>query len=145
MTKTQTHTHYNLSAVHIHGRCQMSLILKRLISAFSYEINTDTVRWGSRVKRNLGHPPVTKKEKTFKLPQQYSNYVRPLGNKICDSSGAGSVSSLAFKWGHIRDSLVGIARGYGLYGRGSIPGRGKIFFFSIASRPALEPIQPHIQ
>jgi hypothetical protein len=29
-----------------------------------------------------------------------------------------------------------IATGYGLDGRGSIPGRGKIFLFSTASRPA---------
>jgi hypothetical protein len=35
--------------------------------------------------------------------------------------------------------------GYGLKGRGSIPGRGKVFLFSIASRPALGPTQPPIQ
>jgi hypothetical protein len=29
--------------------------------------------------------------------------------------------------------------------RGSIPGSGKTFSFFIASRPALGPIQPHIQ
>jgi hypothetical protein len=40
---------------------------------------------------------------------------------------------------------VGIATGYGLDGRGSIPSRGKIFLFSTASRPALGPIQPPIQ
>jgi hypothetical protein len=38
-----------------------------------------------------------------------------------------------------------IARGYGLDGRGSIPGRGKIFPFCITSRPAMGPTQPPIQ
>jgi hypothetical protein len=41
-----------------------------------------------------------------------------------------------------RDSSVGVATGYGLNGRGSIPQRGKTYFFlSEASRPSLEPIQ----
>jgi hypothetical protein len=41
---------------------------------------------------------------------------------------------------------VGIATGYGLDGRLSIPGRGKRFSLcSTASRPALEPTQPAIQ
>jgi hypothetical protein len=31
----------------------------------------------------------------------------------------------------------GIATGYGLDGRGSIPGKGQIFLFSVAFRPAL--------
>jgi hypothetical protein len=44
-----------------------------------------------------------------------------------------------------RDSSLGIATGYGLDGRGSVPVRGKIFLFSIAPGPALEPIQSHIQ
>jgi hypothetical protein len=44
-----------------------------------------------------------------------------------------------------QDSSVGIATGYGLDGRGSNPGRGKIFLFSTASRPALRPTQPLIQ
>jgi hypothetical protein len=44
-----------------------------------------------------------------------------------------------------RDSSVGIATGYGLGGRSSIPYRGKIFMFSTASRPALGPTQPSIQ
>jgi hypothetical protein len=35
--------------------------------------------------------------------------------------------------------------GYGLEGRGLIPGRDKIFHFSRASRPDLGPIQPPIQ
>jgi hypothetical protein len=36
--------------------------------------------------------------------------------------------------------------GYVFYGRDSIPGRGKIFFFySVASRPALSPTLPPIQ
>jgi hypothetical protein len=34
---------------------------------------------------------------------------------------------------------------YGLDVQGSIPGRGKIFLFSEASRPALGPIQPPIE
>jgi hypothetical protein len=40
---------------------------------------------------------------------------------------------------------VGIATGYGLDCRGSIPGRGNIFLSSITSRPALGPTQPPIQ
>jgi hypothetical protein len=40
-----------------------------------------------------------------------------------------------------RDSGVGIARGYGLDGRGSILGKGTVFLISIASRPALGPTQ----
>jgi hypothetical protein len=40
-----------------------------------------------------------------------------------------------------RKSSVGIATGYGLDGSGWIPGRGKIFPFSTASRPPLG-IQP---
>jgi hypothetical protein len=35
--------------------------------------------------------------------------------------------------------------GYGLDGHSSIPGRSKIFLFSIATRPALRPNQPPIQ
>jgi hypothetical protein len=42
-------------------------------------------------------------------------------------------------------SSVGIARSYGLDGRGSIPGRGMIFLFSIASIPGLRPTQPPTQ
>jgi hypothetical protein len=42
------------------------------------------------------------------------------------------------------DSPVGIATSYGLEGRGSNPGRGKIFLFSTASRPFLRPIEPPI-
>jgi hypothetical protein len=40
---------------------------------------------------------------------------------------------------------VGIAMGYRLDGPGSILGRGKIFLFSIASRPALGATQPPVQ
>jgi hypothetical protein len=47
--------------------------------------------------------------------------------------------------GRSRDSSVGIATGYGLDCRVSIPGRGKIFVFSTASRQALGSIQPPIQ
>jgi hypothetical protein len=36
-----------------------------------------------------------------------------------------------------RDSSVGTATGYGLDGRGSIPGRGKIFLLSTVSIPVL--------
>jgi hypothetical protein len=43
------------------------------------------------------------------------------------------------------DSSVGIVTGYGLGGPGSITGRGKNFFFSIASIPGLAPTQPPIQ
>jgi hypothetical protein len=44
-----------------------------------------------------------------------------------------------------RDSSVGIATGYGLDGRGSIIGRGKIFLFSTVTSTALEPTHPPIQ
>jgi hypothetical protein len=44
-----------------------------------------------------------------------------------------------------QDSSVGIAMGYGLDSRGSIPGRCKIFFFSTVSTLALGPTQPPIQ
>jgi hypothetical protein len=44
-----------------------------------------------------------------------------------------------------QDGLVGRATGYGLDDRSSIPGRGKIFLCSTASRPALGPTQPLIQ
>jgi hypothetical protein len=42
----------------------------------------------------------------------------------------------------LRDSVVGIATGYRLDGRGYIPGRIKIFLFSTAFSPDLEPTQP---
>jgi hypothetical protein len=38
-----------------------------------------------------------------------------------------------------RDSAVGTVTGYGLDGRCSIPGRGKIFLFSVLSRLVLGP------
>jgi hypothetical protein len=47
-----------------------------------------------------------------------------------------------------RDSIVGIATGYGLDNRGvgsSNPGRVKNFLFSMSSRPALGPTQHPIQ
>jgi hypothetical protein len=47
-----------------------------------------------------------------------------------------------------RDSVVGIATGYGLGNRGgrsSSPGRVKNFLFSTSSTPALGPTQPPIQ
>jgi hypothetical protein len=43
------------------------------------------------------------------------------------------------------DSSLGTVTGYWLDGQGSIPGRGKISPFSIASRPAMGPTQPLIQ
>jgi hypothetical protein len=43
-----------------------------------------------------------------------------------------------------QDSTVSIAMGCGLDVRGLIPGRGKIFLFSIVFRQALEPAQPPI-
>jgi hypothetical protein len=43
-----------------------------------------------------------------------------------------------------QDGSVGVAKGYGLDGRSSIPGRDKIFLL-IASRPTLGPSQPPIQ
>jgi hypothetical protein len=47
-----------------------------------------------------------------------------------------------------RDSLVGIATGYGLDDQGSvvrIPLAGRNFQFSMSSRPALGPTQPPIE
>jgi hypothetical protein len=44
-----------------------------------------------------------------------------------------------------RDSSVGIATGYGLDDRSSIPGRDKIFLFSIAPVLALGSTHPPIQ
>jgi hypothetical protein len=41
-----------------------------------------------------------------------------------------------------RESSIGIATGYGLGVRGSIPGRGNNFLFSTASRPAPRPTKP---
>jgi hypothetical protein len=38
-----------------------------------------------------------------------------------------------------RDSLVGITTGYGLDGRGSIPGMGNIFLHSIETVPGTHP------
>jgi hypothetical protein len=40
---------------------------------------------------------------------------------------------------------VDIATGYGLDSECSVPGKGKIFLFSTAARPALGPTQPPIQ
>jgi hypothetical protein len=44
-----------------------------------------------------------------------------------------------------RASSVGIATGFGLDGRGSTPGRCKVFLFSIVSRPAVGPTKPPSQ
>jgi hypothetical protein len=44
-----------------------------------------------------------------------------------------------------RDSSVGIEMGYGLDSRGLNSGRGKVFLFSIASRPVLRPTHSPIQ
>jgi hypothetical protein len=44
-----------------------------------------------------------------------------------------------------RDSSVGIAMVYKLDARGSIPGRGKIFLFSLTSKSAPGPTQPPVQ
>jgi hypothetical protein len=44
-----------------------------------------------------------------------------------------------------RFSSVGVATGYGLCDRGSIPGRGNVFLYSIAFRPNLGPTLPLIQ
>jgi hypothetical protein len=73
-----------------------------------------------------------------------------------DSERSVCISSIFKRHGHQRiilncltilswDSSVGIAVGCGLDSQGSIPGRGKIFLFSTASRPALGPTQPPIQ
>jgi hypothetical protein len=44
-----------------------------------------------------------------------------------------------------RNISVDIATGYGLQGRGSIPGTARSFFYSTASRPTLGPTQPPLQ
>jgi hypothetical protein len=44
-----------------------------------------------------------------------------------------------------RDSSVGIAAGYRLDGRGSVPDRGKIFVYSTATSSPLGPPQPPVQ
>jgi hypothetical protein len=48
---------------------------------------------------------------------------------------------------HVRNlgSLIGVATGYGLDGRGSVPGKNKIFLFSTTSRPSLGSSQPPSQ
>jgi hypothetical protein len=46
---------------------------------------------------------------------------------------------------YVKTCSVGIATGYGLDGRGSIPGRDKIFLFSRESRSALWPTRLPIQ
>jgi hypothetical protein len=51
------------------------------------------------------------------------------------------LSFVIYSW----DSSVGVGMGYRPDGRCSIPGRGKIFLFSIASRLVLGPTQPPIQ
>jgi len=44
------------------------------------------------------------------------------------------------------DGTPGIATGYTLNDRGSVPGGVAVnFFFDIASRPVLGPTQPHVQ
>jgi hypothetical protein len=45
----------------------------------------------------------------------------------------------------IRDSSVGTGKGYGLDDWGSNPGRGKIFLFFSAPKPALDPTQPYLK
>jgi hypothetical protein len=47
--------------------------------------------------------------------------------------------------GRSRDSLVDIATGYGLDGRGLIPGKVRNFLISTKSTPALGPTQPPLQ
>jgi hypothetical protein len=43
-----------------------------------------------------------------------------------------------------RDSSVGMATGYELDGRRSIPSRGMVYLFTITSRLSLGPTEPHI-
>jgi hypothetical protein len=57
-------------------------------------------------------------------------------------SGCGIVY-VAIQYTKTRDSLVGIATGYGQDGRDSVPGRGKTY--SPAFSHALGPTQPPIQ
>jgi hypothetical protein len=77
--------------------------------------------------------PVTSHGDNTRYPLEYSSPLHGIQNRAC------------FHFTCPFHSSVGIATGYGLDGRVSIPGRGKIFLFSIASRPALGPTQPPIQ
>jgi hypothetical protein len=55
------------------------------------------------------------------------------------------IFNVPFKNLKSRDVSFGIATGYGLGGRGTIPSRDKVFLFSTASRADLGPTQPPIQ
>jgi hypothetical protein len=61
-----------------------------------------------------------------------------------DVVGAAKTVSVHCRCGSL-DSSVDIVTGYGLDGRGSIPGSGKIFLFSAGSGLTLGPTQPPIQ
>jgi hypothetical protein len=63
------------------------------------------------------------------------NYI--ISTSVCIASNYRFINNGQIK----RDSSVGITTGYGLENRSLIPGRGKIFFFFAASRPALVPTQ----
>jgi hypothetical protein len=52
---------------------------------------------------------------------------------------------IQYNTSEINDSSVDMAMGYGMDGRDSIPGKGKILLFSTESRPTLRPTEPPIQ
>jgi hypothetical protein len=72
----------------------------------------------------------------------YTQWVNPISQQKRDCVYAKTKPSLYIK---SMASSVGTATGYGLDTSGSITVRGKIFFFSIAPRPALEPTKTPIQ
>jgi hypothetical protein len=65
-------------------------------------------------------------------------YISPLPNAVQETN----VEFILFV---IKFSSVATATGHRLDGRGSIPGRNKIFLFCTASRPALGSTQPPMQ
>jgi hypothetical protein len=67
------------------------------------------------------------------------------GNTPCTRKGFYENKFRSSSINVIRNNSVGIAIGYGMGGRGSIPDRCKIFLFSKTSRPAVGPTQPPTQ
>jgi hypothetical protein len=57
----------------------------------------------------------------------------------------GGGGGLGFRASGNWDTSIGIVTSYGLDDQGSVPGRGKIFLFSAASRPDVGPTQPPVQ
>jgi hypothetical protein len=64
---------------------------------------------------------------------------------VCRPGELAEATPLDSSYCYNRDSLIDIATGYGVDGWSSIPGMGKFFPFSTASRPAVGLTQPPIQ